>query len=200
MSGDQQSNSPSSGGESGMPRIGARTAPAWILIACGAILFSAQLYTDTFSGSFRADVYDAGAKEPPVLKAEDPAKVLGKKTYATYCMVCHQQTGLGAAGQFPPLAGSDWVAAGPNRIIRIVLDGASGPIKVAGQDFNNAMVPWRDALKDEEIAAVLTYVRSEWGNKGAAVKPEQVKAIRDATKDHSGPWAPADLMSIPDSN
>jgi mono/diheme cytochrome c family protein len=200
MSGDPQPTSSAPHGDHDAPRIGTRTAPAWILLLCGAVFFSAQLYTDTFSGSFRADVYDAGSKEPPQIAAEDPAKVLGKKTYGIYCMVCHQPTGMGAAGQFPPLAGSDWVAAGPNRIIRIALDGATGPIKVSGQDFNNTMVPWREVLKDEEIAAVLTYVRSEWGNKAPPVKPEQVKAIRDGTKDHSGPWAPADLLSIPDSN
>ena len=124
---------------------------------------------------------------------------LGRQVYAKTCVACHQGGGTGTPGMFPPLVGSEWVnAEGHQRIIRIVLNGLSGPIDVAGAQFNNVMVPWRDTLKDEEIAAVLTFVRSEWGNKGDAVPLEEVAKVREATKDRGGPWTADELKQIPE--
>ena len=85
---------------------------------------------------------------------------------------------------------------GPNRIIRIVLNGAAGPFVVNGAQYNNVMVPWRDALSDDDIAAVLTYIRNDWGNKSPAVTPAQVKVIRDATKDKAGSWTMEELKAV----
>lgn len=126
---------------------------------------------------------------------------LGKRTYGTMCAPCHQDTGLGLPGQFPPLAGSDWVSTpGHTRLIHIVLDGLSGPIEVNGQPYNNAMPPWRDSITDEQVAAVLTYVRQSWGNKAAAVPVDDVKAIRDSTKDRANqPWTMETLKAIPEN-
>lgn len=86
----------------------------------------------------------------------------------------------------------------PGRIIRIVLDGLNGPIQVNGETFNNAMVPWGSALTDEEIAAVLTYVRQnpEWGNKAPAVTAERVKAVRDKTKTRNQPYTADELQKV----
>jgi mono/diheme cytochrome c family protein len=86
----------------------------------------------------------------------------------------------------------------PGRLIRAVLDGLSGPIQVEGQSYNGAMVPWRGALTDEEIAAVLTYVRQnpEWGNKAPEVKPERVKEVREKTKSRNQPYSPEELLKI----
>jgi mono/diheme cytochrome c family protein len=86
---------------------------------------------------------------------------------------------------------------GPNRIIKLILNGIQGPITVSGQQFNNSMLPWRDTLSDEQIAAVATYIRSTWGNKAPAVKPEDVKAQRDATAGRSTSWSPAELLAEP---
>jgi mono/diheme cytochrome c family protein len=125
----------------------------------------------------------------------------GRRIYRANCAACHQESGLGVSGQFPPLAGSDWVLTeGPNRIIKLVLNGISGPIKVNGQTYNNVMVPWRDTLKDEDIAAVVTYIRSEWGNKASDVKPEQVAKIREATRDKVGSWTADALLALPDKD
>jgi mono/diheme cytochrome c family protein len=115
------------------------------------------------------------------------------------CVACHQANGEGSPGQFPPLAGSDWVnEAEPGSIIRLVLNGLQGPITVKGLSFNNTMVPW-NILSDQEIAAVLTYVRQnkDWGNNAPAVTPAQVKAVRDKIKKtHPGPFTPEELMKI----
>ena len=126
---------------------------------------------------------------------------MGKQTFNNIgCISCHQATGQGVPGQYPPLAGSDWLLGeGPNRIIRIVLNGFTGPVQVSGGQFNNTMTPFGPVLSDEQIAAVLTYVRSEWGNKGAPVTPEQVKKIRALVATH-GPWTADELKGIPEKD
>lgn len=122
----------------------------------------------------------------------------GLRAYNMVCVACHQPSGQGVAGQFPPLAGSEWVLAeSPNRIIRIVLNGLIGPIDVKGQQFNNNMLAWKDTLSDEQIADVLTYVRSEWGNKASAVSTEQVKKIRAEVADRGDYWTSKELLAIP---
>ena len=123
----------------------------------------------------------------------------GQRVYTTYCAPCHQPSGMGTPGMFPPLGGSEWVnAEGHQRIIRIVLNGLSGPIEVSGAQFNNVMLPWRDTLKDEEIAAVLTFIRSEWGNKSDAVPAAEVTAVRKATEGRSTPWTADELKQVPE--
>ena len=100
----------------------------------------------------------------------------GAKVYAT-CSACHQATGAGLPGVFPPLAESEWVNGPVENLIRIQLRGLAGPIKVKGADYNMAMPP-NATMSDDEIAAVLTYIRSNFGNKSSAVTAAQVKALR----------------------
>ena len=140
--------------------------------------------------------YAAVASDNPRPGGVDPE--MGKRIYnGPYCGPCHQANGMGTPGMFPPLAGSEWVATeNPENIIRIVLNGIAGPITVSGQQFNNVMPPWRDALTDEQIAAVITYIRSDWGNKGSPVTVDLVKKIREATKDKSGPWSAEELKTL----
>jgi mono/diheme cytochrome c family protein len=124
---------------------------------------------------------------------------LGRTVYARTCLACHQGGGTGTPGMFPPLAGSEWVTSeGHQRIIRIVLNGLSGPIEVAGAQYNNVMVPWRDTLKDDEIAAVLTFIRSEWGNKADPVPVEEVTAVRKITESRGNPWTADELLQVPE--
>lgn len=123
----------------------------------------------------------------------------GKAVYNTTCIACHQPTGLGLPPLFPPLKGSDWVSAPkPGRIVRIVLHGASGPIKVNGAPFNGLMPGHAVQLTDEKIAAVITYIRHEYGNKAPAVSTEYVTAARAAFKNRLAPWTEAELLAIPD--
>jgi mono/diheme cytochrome c family protein len=84
-------------------------------------------------------------------------------------------------------------------MIRIVLNGLQGPIVVNGAEYNNVMLPWRDQLTDQDIAAVITFVRGnkEWGNNAGPASPAQVKAIRDATADRGTYWSPSELLGIP---
>ncbi|MGI8547297.1 MAG: c-type cytochrome [Gemmatimonadaceae bacterium] len=112
------------------------------------------------------------------------------------CAVCHQANGQGLAGAYPPLAGSEWLVNNPEVPIRIVLHGLQGPITVKGTSFNNAMTPFADQLSDAEIAAVISYERSSWGNSASAVTAAQVTAARTATKAQTAPWNPADLQPM----
>ena len=84
----------------------------------------------------------------------------GQAAFETTCATCHQASGLGMPGTFPPLAGSEWVLGKPEIPIAIVLRGLQGPLKVGDNHYSNSMPPHRDLLKDEQIAEILSYVRS----------------------------------------
>jgi mono/diheme cytochrome c family protein/glucose/arabinose dehydrogenase len=114
-----------------------------------------------------------------------------------HCITCHQENGMGLpAAQFPPLAGSEWVTESPDRLIALTLHGLLGPIDVKGKHYLGLvpMTPFK-GLNDEEIASVLTYVRNSFGNKASVVEPDQVKAVRAATKDQKGFIRPEDLLN-----
>ncbi len=117
------------------------------------------------------------------------------------CFACHQPTGMGLPPMFPALAGSDWVSVKkPDRIIRMVLHGFTGPITINGKPFTSPeplMPAQGSALSDAQIADVLTYVRSSFGNKADAVTADQVKAIREAEKARSAMWTEAEILKIP---
>lgn len=122
--------------------------------------------------------------------------VKGQQVYMMTCVACHQPTGTGLPGTFPSLAGSSWLQAeSPSRVIAIVLHGLQGPITINNQAFNTpmAMAPLGIMLKDDQIAAVLTYVRSSFGNNASPVTVEQVTAIREKTKGRAGMWTQAEL-------
>ncbi|HEX2862236.1 MAG TPA: cytochrome c, partial [Lacunisphaera sp.] len=123
-------------------------------------------------------------------------KVLGKPVYMNNCATCHQASGLGVPGAFPPLAASEWVTGSEERVTRIVLHGLKGPITVAGNQYDNVMAPLGSVLKDEQIANVLSYIRSEWGNEAPEVLPETVAKVRAETAGHSGNWTAAELLQI----
>ncbi|MSU34854.1 MAG: cytochrome c [Pedosphaera sp.] len=178
------------------------------ILAAGMVFWGGS-YLSHFSGRFDGNEFS----EIPAPRSSggsggsvDPdAKVRkqGKQIYAAICGLCHNDDGMGKDGIAPPLVGSDWVnAEGVERMVRLVLHGLQGPIKInATTSFNipaQSMPPQADAVgSDENIAAVLTYVRSSWGNKGSAVKPEAVKAVRAAVADRKIQWAVSELEQIP---
>ncbi|MHB1312142.1 MAG: c-type cytochrome [Gemmatimonadaceae bacterium] len=137
---------------------------------------------------------DKAAADSAVAAAAAPAVADGAAIYAR-CATCHQPTGLGTPGTFPPLAGSE-IANGPAEIpIRIVLKGLQGPITVHGAKFDGVMPAYGVGVEmsDEEVATVLTWVRSQWGNTGTAITPAQVATERAAVKDKVGAWTAKEL-------
>jgi mono/diheme cytochrome c family protein len=181
--------------------------PIWLIIFTFLLLYWGAIYFDQNGAWFSAKVYSPyqsleQVQELQPVSGESGAFEQGRAIYGRTCVACHQATALGTPGQFPPLAGSEWVnEPEPGRVIRAVLNGLQGPITVHGQAFNNTMVPWGPSLSDEEIAAVITYVRGnkEWSNHAPAVTPAQVKAIRDKLKAQSRmtPFTPEELLKIP---
>jgi mono/diheme cytochrome c family protein len=179
--------------------------PFWLIILSAVIIFWAGIHLALNSGGFRADVYNpslvswsgGGSGGPAV--APDP-KVIGKRLYSQNCAVCHQGSGMGVAGQFPPLVASEWVVGGAwvgdNHLVKILLAGMQGPVQVKGNTYNNAMPPWAQ-LKDDQIAAILTYIRSEWGNAAPPITADYVKAVRAASADRKDPWTQKELKAIP---
>src|SRR5256885_9581543 len=92
----------------------------------------------------------------------------------------HHPDGNEPPAQSPPLTSSEWLKEKePGRVIRIVLNGLNGPLEINGKSFNGSMVPWKDSLHDDEIAAVLTYVRGKtFGNNAPPVDPKRVTDVR----------------------
>ncbi len=101
----------------------------------------------------------------------------GSQLYNKYCLTCHQADGSGVPGMFPPLAGNAKITGPSNDIVRIVLFGLEGPIVVNGKDFSQVMPP-QDYLNDKQIADILSYIRTTWGNKASLVSPSEVNKIR----------------------
>jgi nitrite reductase (NO-forming) len=100
----------------------------------------------------------------------------GEEVYNSYCMSCHQMQGEGIEDIYPPLAKSDYLMADKKRSIIQTLYGITGEIKVNGKIYNSDMTGFD--LSDQEVSDVLNYVRNSFGNKGVAVTPEEVKAVR----------------------
>jgi cytochrome c oxidase cbb3-type subunit II len=131
-------------------------------------------------GADAAKVAAAAAAPLPVAGASGGASgaaAAGASVYSANCSACHGATGQGTPGAFPPLAGNAAItAADPKDIIHTVLNGKTGPLNVGGTTYNGTMPPWKAQLKPDDIAAVLSYIRSSWGNQASAVSTAQVQA------------------------
>jgi mono/diheme cytochrome c family protein/glucose/arabinose dehydrogenase len=134
-------------------------------------------------------------------KAEAGIYRLGSEVFhrEAHCVTCHQPNGQGMLNIYPPLMNSRWVTGNPDRLIKLTLHGLWGPMEVNGTLYDPAkgvppMTAFKAILKDEEIAAVLTFVRNTWGNEASIVTPDQVKRVREATKEVQMFIKPEDLL------
>lgn len=129
-----------------------------------------------------------------------PLFVKGQEIYFRegYCVTCHQSDGAGLESSgFPSLSKSNWVTGSPDRLIKLVLHGLYGPLEVSGKKYtgNVPMTPYGGMLTDEEMAAVLNYVRNSFGNSSSIlITKEKVKEIRDETKNRKGFYTPQELL------
>lgn len=141
-----------------------------------------------------------GAKpEPPVIPltaAQQQRFELGKALFAVICAACHQPHGMGMEGVAPPLVDSEWVLGSEQRLVRILLNGISGPLSVKGRSYRLDMPPL-GVFTDDQVAGILTYIRREWEHNASPVEPETVKTIRAATADRHDAWLQDDLKKIP---
>jgi mono/diheme cytochrome c family protein len=178
--------------------------PVWLVGLIGFGIFWAGAYLFSFSGGFSADVFDYqpkfGAAGGGAKGAPDP-KVVGKALFSANCITCHQATGLGVPGQYPPLAGSEVeIGDATNQLIAIVLKGLQGPVVIEGKPFNNAMQAWEGQYTDSQLASILTYVRSDWGNNAPPITADMVKQIRGEFKDRKEQWTWPEVQKIPPKN
>ena len=125
--------------------------------------------------------------------------IKGKEIYARegFCATCHQADGGGlSASGFPPLTGTPWVTGSQERLIKLVLKGLQGPITVQQVKYAGQvpMTPFGGMLKDDEVAAVLTYVRNAFGNKATAITPEKVAQVRAQIENKEGFYSPDALL------
>jgi mono/diheme cytochrome c family protein len=178
--------------------------PLVLLFVFSGFIFFAGTYLGHYAAWFDPKVFDehgqpAKAGEGPAAAPVDPI-VLGRTTYNQVCAACHQATGKGLPPAFPPLAGSDWVTGSEERAIRVVLYGLQGPIKVNGVDYNGVMPATGPGsgfnLNAEKVAAVLTYIRQEWGNSAPPVSAAKVQEIRGQLGNR-GPMTAAELENLP---
>ena len=125
---------------------------------------------------------------PAVVLAGAAPAVDGKQLFGAKCAACHQGSGLGVAGVFPPVAASEWVLGDEKILTNILLHGVNGEMVVKGNKYNGAMPAWK-SLSDDELAAVLTYIRSEWGNAAAPIMADTIKSQRELTKARTEPYS-----------
>jgi len=163
-------------------RVGA-FALASVLVACGG----------GASDTPPAESTPVVAEAPPAAPTEITAN--GAEVYAT-CTTCHQADGKGMPGLYPPLAESEWVNGKGDVVIAAVLHGVQGEITVKGEKYNGVMVPWGVSLDDNQVAAVVNYVRSSFGNSAPPVTLADVTRMREATKTRTVQYTEAELAAL----
>lgn len=174
-----------------------------MLVLLLLLVFWGMVYFDQHSGWAESHVYvpfrsiqEVNLYQPPVLGGATLA--LGKKKFEEVCALCHNPDGKGKPNQAPPFVGSEIVLGSPARLIRIPLAGLSGPVTVAGQEFvgPSSMPAMGAAMTDEELAAVLTYMRQSWGNKAKEITSQEVKAVRTEVGNRTQPWTLQELNAF----
>jgi mono/diheme cytochrome c family protein len=186
--------------ENPLPEEGTRPVP-WsvviltecLVVFCIAYIGYANVDTPSEWGDARSRSELAG--NPPAAGA---AKVDGAAVFASSCAACHQASGAGLPGVFPPLAGSEWVVGKDGTAAAIVLQGVTGDITVKGTTYKGAMPAFKEQLSDDQVAAVLGHVRSQWGNAAAAVTPSTVSKVRSQLTSRTAPFSSGkELETLP---
>lgn len=183
------------------PKDGFEPTPVWLVLIYFALIGWGGYYLAFNSGAFRSDIFTDGPRQTMSVggadvsapKPVDPM-VLGKRVYNN-CTSCHQTNGQGVAGVYPPLAGSEYVTGAPEVLANILLQGINGPLTVMGKSYNGEMPNWKK-LKDEQLAAVMTYIRNTWGNSAPPVDAELVSSVRESTSGRGGTLSEADLRQL----
>jgi mono/diheme cytochrome c family protein len=178
------------------PAEGFSLTPIFIVFLFCGFGFWAGLYLTQNSGNFAPSAFDLNAPKAslaggPVAFEPDAAK--GEKLFLANCAACHQATGLGVPGAFPPLAKSVWVTGSEDRLVKAILAGLAGEIEVNGVKYNGNMPNIGAGLKDAQIAHIATYVRQAWGNVAEPVMDTKVTEVRKAIGNRAQ-YSPADLL------
>lgn len=161
----------------------------WPMLALVVLVFAFCIVYILRSDIETPAVWGDGRNASELAGTKESGKVDGAVLFASLCVACHQASGQGLPGVFPPLADSEWVLGKDSTAAAILLHGINGGMTVKGNTYNGVMPGFAIQLGDEQIAAVLTYVRSQWGNSAAAVSAETVARTREEHKARTAPFA-----------
>jgi len=132
----------------------------------------------------------------PLDRGESALFTRGERLYGLNCVACHRQDGLGTSILAPPLVGSEWVLESDERLVRILTSGLTGPVTVAGKRYQMSGMVGFPGLDDEQIAALIIYLRRAWEHQGEPITTEEVARIRAEIGDHRGPWTEVELLRL----
>ena len=173
---------PSQQREEGDPSEHNRPIPTLVALITLAVVISGVAYillSEPFGQPDLGDRRTLADLRAPAAGAPGAA-ANGKQVFTTKCAACHQATGKGLPGVFPPLDGSEWVVGDERTVANILLHGISGEITVMGNTYKGAMPAFKQ-LSNAELAAVASYIRAEWSNKASPIKAESFEAERKAS-------------------
>ncbi|NNF35847.1 MAG: c-type cytochrome [Saprospiraceae bacterium] len=197
----------------GRVRLEAIVTASWLDVSNGMkILNEAKKYPldDWMKGPYEAALAHLNGRSVNPVQSEEIVSHLegaelelykkGKEIYArdAFCSTCHQPDGKGLkAVGYPPLSKSEWATGDEDKLIKLTLKGLMGPITVLGREYSGKvpMTPYEGLMNNEEVAAVLTYIRNSFGNKASVIKPDKVASVRSAIKDKNGFYTTAELLS-----
>jgi mono/diheme cytochrome c family protein len=176
--------------------------PIWLYLICGVALFLAG---SSFTGfeTFGRGMLDQGAGTPMAASGATQVEAplspveLGAKVYGQNCASCHQASGAGQPGMYPPLVASDWVVGSKVRLAAILLKGLQGPITVGGATYSAAVMPsWETSIPPDKMADLMTYLRASWGNKAGPVTEDEVTAAKTKFSAQTAAYSQEQLLSI----
>ena len=183
------------------PSEGFSPLPIFMLFIFGTLVFWGGIYIAQYSGGFDPLIYNEHLKPVEKIVAAGPEAPFdyiahGKKIFNRDCIACHQASGMGVPGVFPPLVDSHWVNGNVKLPANIVITGLMGPITVKGTDYNSVMPPLGSLLGDRDVAAVLSYIRQDWGNNADPVTEEVIAEVRAEFESRTDLWTIEELLSV----
>ena len=176
--------------------------PVWLYLICGLMLFLAG---SSFTGLdvFGRGLLDQGPGGPTMASASSAAEPpatpleLGKKIYGNNCASCHDSSGSGSPGKYPPLIGSEWVLGSKERLAALLLKGIEGPLNVKSVCYTGNIMPAQEAiLSPEKMANLMTFLRGSWGNTAGPVTADEVTKAKGKFASQTASWTEPQLLAI----
>ena len=115
--------------------------------------------------------------EKQIAEPLDDVMMRGQAVYIQVCATCHQTNGSGVPMMFPPISESDIISGDPEKLIKLIFEGMSGPVEIKGEEYNSIMPP-QNNLDDQQIADLLTFLRKSFGNSADPISAEEVASLR----------------------
>jgi len=177
--------------EQPLPEEGNERGPWWMYVIIVLTLAFGFFYMGRYLGevSDRAHVlFTAPPGAEAVEEVEFDLIAEGQRIYTRVCQACHQANGEGISGVFPTLAGAEWVVDKPDYTVLSILNGLRGELIRERATYDGVMPQFGSQLDDQDIAAVVSYIRTSFGNDAGEIQPERVTQIRELTADKSGAY------------